>query len=417
MQIGISTLMVQRGRTGIAQYLFALLRGFLSHADEHRFVLFVLEEDLPLFDFARERMRMVPVPERFRPPLKNIFWHHARLPRLVRELQLDVLHVPSYRRLLWPRPCPLVATIHDLAPFHIANKYDWKRMFYGRVVVRRLARRQDEIIAISGNTARDIVNFFRLPRERITVIHNGVEHERFFPGFREQAKAEIARRHGLRRPFFLYVARLEHPAKNHARLISAFNEFKDATGSDWQLAFGGSDWHGAEVIHAAIRESPFASDIRVLGFVPDSQLPDLYRAADVFVYPSLYEGFGLPPIEAMACGCPVISSRSGSLGEVVGDAAAIVDPESIGSITDRLAALAGDVALREHLSAAGTEQAARFDWNRTAIETLNVYRRALSRHGKVVPEPMAVPSAFSFSSPASDFERLPGGERGGRNRV
>src|SRR5213076_81814 len=122
----------------------------------HRFTLFVLAEDLPLFDFARDKMEFVVVPERFRPPVKNILWHQTELPSLVRQLRLDVLHVPSYRRLLWPKPCALVATIHDLAPFHVARKYDWKRMFYGRVVARKLARRQDEIIAISANTARDI---------------------------------------------------------------------------------------------------------------------------------------------------------------------------------------------------------------------------------------------------------------------
>src|SRR5215469_16090243 len=331
MRIGISTSVIQRGQTGIAQYLFALLRAFLPRAGNLQFVLFVLENDLALFDFVKEQMQIVPVSERFRSPIRNILWHQTTFPRLVREYALDVLHVPSYRRLLWPRPCPLVATIHDLAPFRVAKKYDWARTFYGRVVARRLAQRQDEIIAISDNTARDIAEFFRVPRARINVIHNGVEHTRFFPGSREQAQAEIVRRYDLRVPFFLYVARLEHPGKNHVRLISAFNQFKSATGSDWQLVFGGSDWHGAEAIHAAIQQSPLAADIRLLGFVPNGDLPNLYRAADAFVYPSLYEGFGMPPIEAMACGCPVICSNRGSLGEVVGSAAALVDAEDVGS--------------------------------------------------------------------------------------
>jgi glycosyltransferase involved in cell wall biosynthesis len=208
-----------------------------------------------------------------------------------------------------------------------------------------------------------------------------VEHERFFPGSREQAKAELAQRRNLQKPFFLYIARLEHPAKNHVRLIAAFNAFKSVTRSDWQLVFGGSDWSGAEAIHAAIRQSPFASDICSLGFVANDELPNLYRAADVFVYPSLYEGFGMPPIEAMACGCPVISSTRGSLGEVIGDAAAIVEPEAVASITKQLITLAGDASLRERLRAAGLWQAKQFDWNRTARETLKVYERAGRREG------------------------------------
>ncbi|MBC8096106.1 MAG: glycosyltransferase family 1 protein, partial [Akkermansiaceae bacterium] len=148
MRIGISTSVIQRGRTGVAQYLFALLRACLPFTGEHRFTLFVLEEDLPLFNFARGSMEVIPVSENFRPPVTNIRWHQTVLPPLVRKHQLEVLHVPSYRRLLWAKPCPLVATIHDLAPFHVARKYDWKRMLYGRIVVRHLAKRQNEVIAI-----------------------------------------------------------------------------------------------------------------------------------------------------------------------------------------------------------------------------------------------------------------------------
>ncbi|MDB6066687.1 MAG: hypothetical protein JWR26_2895 [Pedosphaera sp.] len=377
MKIGLSTPVIQRGKTGIAQYVFALVRALEAHTAEHQFTLFVLEEDVPLFAFAAESMKIVTVAERFRPAVRNILWHQTELPRLVRQQGLDVLHVPSYRRLLWRRPCALVATIHDLAPFKVSNKYDWKRMLYGKVIVKRLARRQDRVVAISQNTARDVRRFFGVPEGRIRVIHNGLEHERFFPG--NGLDTGAAQKFGLRRPFFLYVARLEHPAKNHVRLIEAFNRFKAAGRTDWQLVFGGSDWHGAEAIHAAIKASPFAADIRSLGFVEDADLPDLYRAAEVFVYPSLYEGFGMPPIEAMACGCPVISSACGSLGEVLGDAAVVVDPEDVDSMARQLTALAGDEGLRERLRKEGLLQARRYDWKRTAEETIGVYQRAVMR--------------------------------------
>ena len=379
MKIGISTSVVQRGKTGIAQYVFALVRAFGTHVHHHQFILFVLEEDVPLFDFAADQMEIEIVPERFRAPVKNILWHQTELPGLARRLGLDVLHVPSYRRLLWPRPCALVGTIHDLAPFHVANKYDWMRMFYGRVVARRLARRQDRIICASQNTAEDIQKCFGLPGGQITVIPNGLEHERFFPGSRQAAHAEVARKFGLKKPFFLYIARLEHPGKNHVRLVSAFNHFKTATGSDWQLVLCGSDWSGAETIHAAIKESPFAADMRALGFVADADTPGLYRAAEAFVYPSLYEGFGFPPIEAMACGCPVICSDRGSLAEVVGDAAALVDPEDVNAMAGQLMRLTADAGVREKLRAAGLARAERFDWQTTASETLRVYELAAAR--------------------------------------
>lgn len=376
MKIALSTSVIQRGKTGVAQYVFALVRALLPHADRHEIHLLVLEQDLPLFAFAGDRVQRIAVPERFRPAVRNVLWHQTVLPAWLRRHRIDVVHVPSYRRMLWRAPCATVATIHDLAPFHIAGKYDLARMFYGRVVVRRLARRQDAVIAISANTAGDIAQFFGLPVTRQNVILNGIDHARFSPGDPAQAAADASARWKLDRPFFLYVSRLEHPAKNHVRLIEAFSRFKADTGLDWLLALGGTDWHGAAHVHAAAAASPFAADIRFLGFVDDAVLPDLYRAASALVYPSLYEGFGFPPVEAMACGCPVLSSTRGSLGEVVGDAAATLDPENVADIGAGLQRLATDAPYRTRLREAGFRNARRFDWSDNAAKVLAVYEHA-----------------------------------------
>ena len=378
LRIGITTSVIQRGKTGVAQYVFALVRALMEEADEHEFTLFVLEEDVPLFEFAASQMKIHVVPEKWRKAVKNILWHQTILPSIAKELSLDVLHVPSYRRMLWRKPCALVSTIHDLAPFHVKGKYDPLRMFYGRVVVKRLAQRQDGIIAISTNTARDIREFFDIPLEQQNVILNGLDHERFSPASDGSTAAANGSRWNLGHPFFLYVSRLEHPAKNHVRLIEAFNAFKAATGSPWLLALGGSDWHGAEVIRQKAAESPFAKDIRFLGFVADADLPDLYRAAGAFVYPSLFEGFGLPPVEAMACGCPVISSTRGSLREVVARAALHVNPESIEEMTAALTTLSTDEAKRATLIQAGLRNATRFDWKANAQTVMNVYRSSVA---------------------------------------
>lgn len=375
-RIAISTSVIQRGRSGVGQYVLALVRALLDLPEAPRLVLPVLEDDLPLFDFAKERTQLVPVPERFRPALRNVLWHHLRLPRLLRKHKLDVLHVPSYRRMIAFAPCARVATIHDLAPFHVRSKYDPARMFYGRVVARRLARTQDEIIAVSSHTAGDIERFFGIARARQHVILNGLDTVRFRPGDPLQARSLAATRWDLQAPFFLYLSRLEHPGKNHVRLIEAFNELKARHPSPWQLALGGAEWHGAETIRAAAAASRFAPDIRFLGFVEDPMLPVLYRAAGAMVYPSLFEGFGMPPVEAMACGCPVLSSTRGALAEVVGDAAEPVDPESVPSLTAGLHRLATDEACRGALREAGYRNARRFDWSQTARNVLTVYRRA-----------------------------------------
>ncbi len=399
MKIGFSTSVIQRGRTGIAQYVFSLLRALAAQATTEKFVLFVLENDAEFFGELDDRFELFLVPEKFRPPVRNIVWHQTILPSIARRLQLDLLHVPSYRRLMWTRPCPLVATIHDLAPFRVVTKYDLARMFYGRVVVKFLARRQDGIITVSQNTAADIEQFFGIAQKDLRVIYNGIDHSRFFPREPAEARSATAQKFGLQKPFVLYVARLEHPGKNHRRLIEAFERFKEQTNSDWQLALGGSDWHGAELIHARISESSYSSDIRTLGFVSNEDLPTLYSAAEAFVYPSLYEGFGLPPLEAMACGCPVISSNRGSLGEVVGDAAWIVDPEEVEDICDALIQLHSEGKSRAALVQKGLLRAKEFSWERAARETLAVYRTAFHKNEKPVQQAAGY-SSFS-SVPAS----------------
>lgn len=380
MRVGITTSVIQRGRSGVGQYVLALVKALIDRGTDDEFTLFVLEEDIPLFGFVGDRMRIVAVPESARPALRNIAWHHVVLPRLARELQLDVLHVPSYRRMLWRQPCALVATIHDLAPFRLPRKYDIARMLYGRVAVKRLAHRQHELVAVSQETARDIRRYFNVPASRLTVIPNGLDHARFHPDIAALPSDRLPTRRGQPSRFFLYVARLEHPAKNHARLIAAFERFKADSGSDWQLVLCGSDWHGAEAIHRLVRQSPYTADIRLMGFVPNDEVPRWYRSATVCVYPSLFEGFGLPPLEAMACGCPVLASAIGAVGEVCGEAAHVVDPYNIEALARGLHQLAHDRERREQLRHAGLARAREFDWAHTAGAMLQLYARAAKAH-------------------------------------
>ncbi len=379
MNIGLSTSVVQRGRTGVGQYVLALLRAFITSGTGHSFFLFVLEKDLPLFEFVRDRMTLITVPESFRPPLANILWHQAMLPQLIRKHGIDLLHIPSYRRMLWQHPCPMVATIHDLAPLRISGKYDWTRTLYARWAVKHLARRQDHIITVSKNTAHDVRHLFAIPESRLSVVYNGVDHARYTPGNRLFAREKISLQYGLKGPFFLYVARLEHPGKNHWRLIRAFEMFHE-TNPSWRLVFAGSDWTGAAAIHAAISASRCRNFIHSLGFVPDEVVPDIMRAADAFVYPSLYEGFGLPIVEAMACGCPVICSNRNSMLEIAGDAAATVDPENVTALKWQMQQMAESPVIREQHSQAGLRHARVFDWKHTAAAVLSVYESTLAKH-------------------------------------
>lgn len=179
--------------------------------------------------------------------------------------------------------------------------------------------------------------------------------------------------HGLEKPFLIYISRLEHPAKNHVRLIEAFERFKLENDSAHQLVFAGADWNGAETIRARAAESPVKDDIIFLGFVPVKSLPLLYSGCDLMVFPSLFEGFGFPIIEALACGAPVICSNTSSMNEIASDLVPTFDPSNSEAIFQTLATTLSK-GLNDETRARGMEYAITFDWRKTARSVMEVYR-------------------------------------------
>jgi glycosyltransferase involved in cell wall biosynthesis len=382
VRIGMTTLGADRGQSGIGTYVLNLIREFDAMA---------LGDRLELVSSASEYQHFAPAPASVSTiaaavgggPLPELLWHQAGLPRLVAERRWDVLFLPAgNRRLAFRSPCPMVGTVHDLASSHLRDKYDPIRSFYNRRVIPGLIRRLAHVITVSECSKRDIVRYAGIEPDRITVIPNGVDHRRFRLRDKELAATRVGGRFGVDGPFLLYVARLEHPAKNHVRLIRAFDRLKAATGIPHQLVLAGPDWSGAEAIHAEVRTARFAADIRTLGFVAAGDLPDLYAAAELLVFPSLYEGFGIPLIEAMAMGTAVASSNAASLPEVGGDAAVYFDPRDERAMAETMERLLADTALAGNLRSRGLVRAAGFTWRRTAMATLDVLTRtAEAVHG------------------------------------
>ena len=373
LHVAISTSVNQRGKSGVASYLFGLIDGLVNTSPDVRLTLFGLAADRPLFAPWLDRAGWAEVAETWRPAVRDVLWHQCVLPTRLRQIEADVVHIPSYRRILARPPCPQVVTVHDCAAFHVRGKYDAARMAYGRHVVPRLARQARRLLTVSHATAHDVQTFFHRPATTIDVVWNGIDHRRFRPAT-PAALAEFRTRHQLTRPYIVYLARLEHPAKNHVRLIEAFEQLLAAQPElPHELVLAGADWHGAAVVHARVAASPARARIRTPGFVTGADLPLWYAGAELLAYPSLFEGFGLPPVEAMACGCPVVCSARGALGEVVGDEARIVEPESPAAIAE---------GLREVMSAPddwrkrGLARARLFDWPRTAQATAAIYRAA-----------------------------------------
>lgn len=284
--------------------------------------------------------------------LPRFFWTQAALPWRLRRLGAAKLLSPNHELLLLC-PCPQVVVMHDLLPLLYPDEYPRQRRFYRHILPRALAR-AETIIAVSQNTKNDLVSRYGLDPQRIRVIHSGVD-ARFRPG----AGAPPAR------PYILSVGS-RYPHKNLPRLLEAFASLA-SRGLPHELVLAGSEEGGrAGELERRARELGCAERVRFAGVVAPEDLPALYARADLFVLPSLYEGFGLPALEAMASGCPVAAARVASLPEVCGDAAEYFDPADAGALSSCLAGLLGDPARRASLRDAGLARARSFTWEKTA---------------------------------------------------
>ncbi len=296
--------------------------------------------------------------------------------RAAQRFKPDIVHYPaSFARLTGrsgASSAKMIVTIHDLSFLRHPEWFERRRAIYYRMAIRPTVRNADLLLADSQATADDLQSLLGVPPDKIVVTHLGVD-EGFAPAPSTAIEA-VRKRLRLPRKFFLYLGTIE-PRKNLPRVIAAYDEI--AAGCDLDLVIAGREgWRTGET-RAAWERSPSKSRIHFPGFVSSAEMCALLSAAEVFVWPSLWEGFGLPPLEAMACGTPVITSSTSSLPEVVGDAGLTVNPEDTGAIAHAMRTLVNDVALRARLRDAGLARAREFTWKRTAELTARAYERAL----------------------------------------
>ncbi len=373
MRIGIPTFGADNGKSGIGEYLRALLNEWRSHPTGHEFVLIGPEEDKDVFFTAAPGWTWQSVADSWASTVKNLVWHQTHLPPLVRQLNIDVLFLPAgNRRLPYRTACPTVGTVHDFSHLHVKNKYDRWRHIYVERVLPFLVRRLTSVITVSQCSALDLLDFAKVKENKLTVVHNGAELDAFRALQRDQCKHHVRTRLGMERPFVLYVSRLEHPGKNHVALIEGFENFRRETGLDWDLLLPGQDWSGSEAVYGKINESPERDRIKLPGFLSREDLLCCYGAAEQFVFPSLYEGFGIPLLEAMAAGVPVLAADRSSLPEVGGEAALYFDPDNPKELAECMARVASDELLRRRMVTRGAKRADEFSWSKTAQQTMQI---------------------------------------------
>lgn len=363
---------------GIGTYIRNLVRALASIDHHNRYTLIsAVDEAASLKD----------LPENFSTAIYSRIdvdaFDNLAFPAFLRGLRPDLVHIPLNRvPLVMVRP--YVVTVHDMSSLMFEDQGSDMQMRFRRYRYKRGLMRANEVIAVSEATKRDIENLLGIPPDHIHRVYNAPDPGFFGHGngFNEQEKQRILERYQIQYPYLLYAGNVR-PHKNVPRLVEAFAVVRDQLSAhpvykDLRLIIIGDTISQYPALRQAVIKSRVENVVRFLGFVPFDTLRYLYEAATAFVFVSRYEGFGLPPLEAMACGTPVVASNVSSLPEVLGDAAVQVNPANVFEIARGITEVLLDDGLRSALVRCGREQASRFSWERTAREVLAIYHLACS---------------------------------------
>ena len=361
--IGFDATPLQIARhSGVGNYTSQLLAALLAQADARQYALLAnrpLNGETPPGTLGQ-------VGRRF--PNRSA-WMQLRLPRDLAALQPDVCHFTNSIAPLHA-PCPIVITLHDMSLFVHARLHPLKSQLVVRPLIPAMARRAAAIITVSHHAKRDIVAGLHIPPEKVSVIYEAAAPQ--YHVITDAAELDrVRRRYELTQPFILYVGTIE-PRKNLTRLVTAFAQARRHC-SDLELILVGQlGWKYTPLLKA-IEDLDLGHAVRRLGYVPNGDLPALYHLARALAFPSLYEGFGLPVVEAMACGTPVLTSNGSSLAEIAEGASWLIDPLDVEAIADGLLRLVVDDDVHARLRSAGLARAAKFSWECAARETVRVY--------------------------------------------
>ena len=396
MRLLVSCIPYDGGKSGISVYVREVVRELAAQG--HKLTLLAepaergnvkckmesVELESVATTILHSQFSIVHSPSWTRRPVLSMAWHLFVLPfwiwRHRRDFDGFVICAANRRVCAW-YPLPTTATVHDLANFHIPGKYSRSRMFYLAHVLPFFAKRAQRLVAVSEATKTDMVKFWHCREDDVTVLYNGLVASRQSLVVSDRSTNDFALATRLRQGYgghanhsalttneyrlttILYLSRIEHPGKNHVRLIEAYSRLPRSLAEAHPLVIAGSDWKDAEVVHEAAAKSPHADFIKFTGFVEKEALAQLWSEAGFYVFPSLFEGFGLSLIEAMAKGIPCACSNNGSLGEIAGDVAITFNPESVDEIYVALEKLLGEGdEARKARIARGLEHIKKFSW-------------------------------------------------------
>jgi len=368
MRIGIDMSSLSDDKTGVGYYAVNLVKAIGKADSSNMYFLYIREKYFQCFsdlgsNFTR---KIIPDSRRYNLPKTQISLAYS-----IWKDKLDLFYSPAFF-IPFICLCRSVITIHDLTHVVFPEKQMKKHLFVFNSLLPYSIKRSSRIVADSMNTKKDIIRVFKVPEEKIRVVY-AAAGDSFRPIKDEKAIARIKQKYGISSDYILFVGTIE-PRKNIISLIQAYSLLKKNKPVDYKLVIvGKKGWMYSEVFNT-VKELNLSEEIIFTYYTPEEDMVGLYNGAKVFVYPSLYEGFGLPPLEAMACGVPVITSNVSSLPEVVGDAAIMVNPADINQLAESISRVINDEELRRKMIERGLERARMFSWGKTAKEIIECFK-------------------------------------------
>jgi len=377
LRVGIDATAIPSLRAGAGNYIFNLVQALAKVDRDNHYVIFAKPQHIAEFSISQPNFRLAAingVKRRF----SRLLWEQFMLPRLVQGYQLDVLHSPHYTMPIFNLACSVV-TFHDMTFFLYPEMHGTLKRVFFRQMIRVSSKRADKIIAVSESTRKDILNLLNVTARKVHTVPEAASGDYRLIHNRDKVN-RVCTKYGLQTGrFFLYVGTLE-PRKNVPTLLRAYSCLVSRGIHDPLVIVGKKGWMFGDIF-ATVKTLKLEDKVVFTGYVPDEDLPYLYNGARLFVYPSLYEGFGLPVLEAMACGTPVITSNVSSMPEVVGDAGLLIDPRDHTQLAQAIELIITNDDLSKLLRERGLQRAAQFSWERTARETLKVYTQGCKDNG------------------------------------
>jgi len=378
MRIGIEAQRLFRPhKHGMDRVALELIKNLQVLDKENQYFIFVKPDEDNTVIEETENFKIVEVEGGSYP-----IWEQVKLPKMVKSYNCDVLHCTSNTAPLNVK-IPLITTLHDVIfkestiQKQLTSSASWYQKIgniYRRLIVDAVVKRSNQLITVSNYEKQNISNVYRLDDSKIQTVHNGVN--RNFTSEISEAKKEMVReKYNLPKQFLLHIGNTE-PRKNTARVLKAFNKYNNNFSDEVKLVLIGLNESKLKSLLKDIGlEKELAKKIVLTGYVSDEDLPAVFNLSEMFLFPSLREGFGIPIIEAMACGVPVITSNTSSMPEVAGDAALLVDPNRVGSIFEAIVKLRLDREFRDKLISKGLERHKLFSWENAAKKVLNIYQQ------------------------------------------